>query len=148
MKKDTTESIQIKKHFDAPVQSVWKAWTDPVLILKWFGSDPKGSGLRANLTVNPGGCFEISFQNADGTVHTCRGVYDEVINFSKLKFSWEWESEPGVVSLVSVSFIHEQGSTEMEFIHSGMGNKSIHDYQKGWQSTFLKLEQVLTEENG
>ena len=89
------------------------------------------------------GSFEISFQDGDRTEHTCLGVYSEIEKFSRLGFSWEWKSEPGVVSFVLITLTAGDNLTRMEFIHSRVGSKSSHDYLVGWQSCFLKLENLL-----
>ena len=137
------DSVTIQKVFYSPVQSVWDAWTVPAVIMRWFGSDPKGKVLKANLDLRTGGSFEISFQDGDRTEHTCLGVYSEIEKFSRLGFSWEWKSEPGVVSFVLITLTAVDNLTRMEFIHSRVGSKSSHDYLVGWQSCFLKLENLL-----
>lgn len=66
-------SIFIEKVFKSSIEKIWEAWTNPNLIMNWFGSDPKGKGLKAELDVRPGGYFEITFQDSDRTEHTCSG---------------------------------------------------------------------------
>ena len=137
---DKTDSISLEIKIHAPVQDVWKAWTDPALILKWIGSDPNGEGLRAQLDVQPGGMFEISFRSSDYVEHTCFGMYTEVKEFRKLIFSWEWKSEPGVESLVIIELTPDGNETLMQFAHTGVGNRSMHNYLAGWTMTFEKLK--------
>jgi uncharacterized protein YndB with AHSA1/START domain len=146
-KKTADDSIHIETKLHAPVQAVWKAWTDPGLILKWFGSDPAGVGLSAHVDLRPGGKYEISFRSSDGSRHTCFGVYKEVVKFSRLIFSWEWKSEPGVESRVTVHLTPAGNNTMMNFEHAHVGNKSLHNYQAGWQDTFSKLQHLLSMEN-
>jgi uncharacterized protein YndB with AHSA1/START domain len=127
-----------------PIEKTWEAWTNPALILKWFGSDPNGEGIKAEMDVQAGGKFEISFVDSNGTEHTCSGVYVVVEKPVELSFSWSWKSEPGVESLVTVSFIDKKNSTLMQFEHANLGSASKHDYLQGWQSTFVKLVKVLS----
>ncbi|HET7001792.1 MAG TPA: SRPBCC domain-containing protein [Puia sp.] len=143
MKNKVDDSISLEITFHAPIQNVWKAWTDPALILKWIGSDPKGKGLRAQMDVQPGGTFEISFRGSDRVEHTCFGMYTEVKEFRKLIFSWEWKSEPGVESLVIIELSPDGNDTFMQFEHTGVGNHSMHNYLDGWTRTFEKLKQLL-----
>ena len=89
-------SVFLEIAFKCSIEKMWDAWTNPALIMKWFGSDPEGKGLKAALDVRQGGSFEITFQDADLTEHTCSGVYDEVDMLRKLTFRWQWKSEPGV----------------------------------------------------
>lgn len=136
-------SIFFETTFKAPIEKIWDAWTNPTLIMNWFGSDPKGKGLKAALDVRPGGSFEITFQDSNLTEHTCSGIYDEVRPLSKLTFSWQWKSEPGVESFVVLLLSPEGKSTKMQFEHKNLGRDSEHNYAKGWQTTFSKLERLL-----
>jgi uncharacterized protein YndB with AHSA1/START domain len=136
-------SVFFETTFKTPIEKVWNAWTDPALIMNWFGSDPKGKVLKANLDVRPGGTFEITFQDSDQTEHTCGGVYEEVRALSKLTFSWQWKSEPGVESFIILLLTPEGQSTRMQFEHKNLGTHSKHDYAIGWQNTFSKLERLL-----
>ncbi len=142
MEKDPT-TVTIEIRLKASVEKVWKAWTDPAEIIRWFGSDPGGKGVSAALDVRLGGSFEVSFHDSDLTGHTCSGTYQEVQKFRKLTFTWHWKSEPGVESLVSVALSAEGDTTLMKFTHSRLGEGSGHNYQAGWESTFAKLRQLL-----
>jgi uncharacterized protein YndB with AHSA1/START domain len=144
---ETTDTINIAYDINATITDVWKAWTDSSLVLKWFGSDLEGAGIEANLNVQPGGSFEVSFKNADGAAHTCYGVYAEVIEPNKLSFTWAWKSEPGVESFVTVLLEPKGKTTQMQFQHAHVGHESAHDYEFGWKSTFQKLERVLSQIN-
>ena len=138
------DSVKIYTTIHAPVEMVWKAWTDPDLILKWFGSDPQGWGFKAVLDPRPEGNFEISFCNSDGTEFTCHGRYAEVEKPKKLAFTWEWKNEPGVESFVTLLFSPENNHTRMQFEHAHVGTASAHNYLEGWKSTFAKLDRLLS----
>ena len=125
------------------MEVVWKAWTNPDLILQWFGSDPNGRGLKARLDPRSGGDYEISFCNRDGSDFTCHGHYLDVQPFRKLTLTWAWKNEPGVESLVTVQLNPENKNTHMQFEHAHVGSKSAHNYLEGWKSTFGKLERLL-----
>lgn len=141
------DTVIITTEVRASIQDCWGAWTDADQLLKWFGSDPDGRGLAATLDVKVGGSYKISFVNSDQTEHTCSGVYIEVKPLEKLAFYWEWLSEPGVVSLVTVSFAPKGILTWMQLQHAHVGKLSAHDYRIGWRSTFTKLEKLLTDQN-
>lgn len=137
------ESVKIEVSFNAPIQNVWSAWTDPARVLRWFGSDPNGVGINAKLDVRKKGKFEITFQDSDHTEHTCSGHYQEISEPGKLIFTWKWKSEPDVESLVSVFLTPHGDRTQMQFEHEGVGTKSIHNYVSGWKGAFAKLEREL-----
>jgi uncharacterized protein YndB with AHSA1/START domain len=139
-------SVFLEKTFRSPIEKVWESWTNPSSIMGWFGSDPKGRVLKAELDVRPGGAFEVTFQDSDLTEHTCSGIYHEVQRWRKLAFTWQWKSEPGVESFVTLLFFQEGDLTRMQFEHKNLGSGSIHDYVRGWDSTFAKLESLIDEQ--
>jgi len=135
--------ITIETTINSPIEKVWNAWTDATLAINWFGSDPNGKGLRANLDVRKGGRFEVTFKDSDQTEHTCSGVYAEVLEPGKLSFTWMWKSEPGRESFVTVLLTPAGKSTRMLFEHANLAPGSKHDYLNGWTRTFSKLERLL-----
>lgn len=136
-------TVVIKTTFHVPVEKVWQAWTNPALIMRWFGSDPHGSVSKAVLDVRTGGHFEITFNDSDKTEHTCSGIYKDVEKFRKLTFSWMWKSEPGFESSVCLLLIGEGNATHMQFTHSDLWHESKHSYEQGWRGAFSKLEKIL-----
>jgi uncharacterized protein YndB with AHSA1/START domain len=143
MRSTAEDTISIETVINAPIENVWNAWTEASTILKWFGSDPNGKGLKAEMDVRPGGHFEITFANADGSEYTCFGIYRKVKKSSELSFTWEWKNEPGVESFVTVKLTPIDHSTKMQFEHSNVGAASSHSYLAGWQETFEKLKRIL-----
>ena len=129
----TPTSVHIERHFDVLPGKVWRGWTDPEVVRQWFGSDPAGKVLAVQLDVRPGGSFEVSFMDSDGTEHTCSGVYADVQPETKLSFSWRWKSEPGVETFVSVLLERRGTGTQMYFEHAQVGSASLHDHATGWR---------------
>jgi uncharacterized protein YndB with AHSA1/START domain len=142
-RKTNEKSVFIETTIHAAAEKVWEAWTEPDILMKWFGSDPNGEVLSARLDVRSRGRFEVTFKDSDQTKHTCSGIYDEIIKPNKLTFTWHWKNEPGVESFIVLFLTSEGTSTKMQFEHMNVGSASKHNYEKGWQSTFLKLERLL-----
>jgi len=143
MESKANDHLKMEVMIDAPLKKVWNAWTDPVIILQWIGSDPDGKGLDAKLDVRIGGSYEIHFMNSDLAEHTCYGVYNDIVEFSRLHFSWRWKSEPDVESQVSILLIPAGRQTMMQFEHQGFGYQSAHSYAEGWKGAFFKLNRAL-----
>jgi len=145
MSNDTEpQAVRIDWIFDAPPEKIWAAWTDPGLVRQWFGSDPNGQVLAACLDVKPGGRFEVTFANADGTQYTAMGVYRRVEPFRLLQFSWQWKNEPGVETAIGVALFPDGTGTRMEFEHAGLLHLSTHNYASGWRSTFEKMQKAIS----
>jgi uncharacterized protein YndB with AHSA1/START domain len=139
-----SQEITLEIIFDAPVNRVWQAWTDPAR-MTWFGSDPGGRVISAEADARIGGRFRVKFRNSDETEYICQGTYREVERNARLAFTWEWENEPGTISFVTVSLAPTgDRTTRMRFSHADLWKGSAHDYEQGWTSTFLKLANSMT----
>ena len=145
MAEEPASSITVDHHFDADQRAVWGAWTDPVVVRRWWGSDPDGVVTSAALDVRPGGRFVISFRDSTGDLHTSTGEYLRVEELTALEFTWSWLSETNAPSRVSVVFTADDAGTRMRFVHDELRGVSDHDYADGWRRTFAKLDRVLAE---
>ena len=137
--------VVIERVFSATVKLAWLIWTKPEYIKIWFGSDPDGTVLSANTDFSVGGKYSFSFRDSDGSIHTAFGEYVEIIEYSKLHFTWEWESEPGHISEVIVEFI-PQGETTLSILtHFNLNPDSVHGYMDGWNRTLDKIVKKVIE---
>ncbi len=80
---DKNELI-VTKIFDAPCELVWKAWTTPELISKWFAPGIVMEVLE--LDARPGGHFRFADPN-DKTSGEYTGTYITVKPLEELSFS-------------------------------------------------------------
>ncbi len=136
-------TVALQWRFPQPPAEVWRAWTEPALMSRWFGSDPDGTVRSARAEVRVGGSFEVTFVNADGTAYTCFGTYQEVEPTVTLTFTWAWRDRPGPEERIAVR-LHPDGSGAlMSFEHADIDPQTTHDYEAGWKRTFRKLQRVL-----
>jgi len=89
--------LVITRVFDAPRLLVFKAWTEPEHLVRWWG--PRGfTTPSCKMDVRPGGAFRFHMRSPEGTDHWLRGAYREIVEPERLVFSWAWEdaeSKPG-----------------------------------------------------
>jgi uncharacterized protein YndB with AHSA1/START domain len=85
--------------YDAPVELVYKAWTDPKQLAKWF--PPEGfSSPRCELDPRPGGVFRVDMKAPEaepfnGMVFPGPGSFSEVVPNKRLVFTMQPEVAPG-----------------------------------------------------
>jgi uncharacterized protein YndB with AHSA1/START domain len=85
--------------YDAPVELVYRAWTDPKQLAKWF--PPEGfSSPRCELDPRPGGVFRVDMKAPDGPpfdgkVFPGPGAFREVVHNERLVFTMQPELEAG-----------------------------------------------------
>ena len=71
---------------DAPRERVYRAWTDPELLKRWFAPPPWTTPV-AELDVRPGGYSLIVMRSPDGREFTSRSRYLDVVENERLVFS-------------------------------------------------------------
>src|SRR5471032_2326937 len=94
-------SLRLVRHYPVAPEKVWRAWTDPQKLKRWFGPDPADEVTLAETDLRVGGRYHIVFGKPGGEVHDVCGVYEEVELNRKLVFSWAWISTPERVSQVT-----------------------------------------------
>ena len=155
------KELTITRTFDAPLELVWKGWTDPEYMKRWWGpKDFTAPFIKIDLRV--GGTYLYCMQSSDGQEYWSTGVYREIVplkrmvatdNFSDEKgnivpashygMSGDWSSD----LLVTVTFEEQNGRTMVSLRHEGIPPGEMTEQTKdGWNESFNKLEKVLEEE--
>ena len=163
------KAIIIKRIFDAPMEMVWRAWTEPELIKKWWG--PEGftaPSIKVDLRV--GGKYIFAMHGPedsewDKDIYSA-GIYKEIILNKKLVVTDYFSDENGNMitpadsgmenpdfpkeSTVTVLFEDAgNGKTKLSIIYAKP--ETVAQYQamlksgmkEGWNSSFNKLEEVV-----
>jgi uncharacterized protein YndB with AHSA1/START domain len=99
--------IVMERVFNAPRDLVFKAYTDPDLIPKWWGPG-KYTTTVDRMDVRVGGVWRFVQRDADGNVYAFNGEYREIAPPGRLSYTFEFEGMPGHVLLETVTF-EEQG---------------------------------------
>ena len=95
--------IVTERIFDAPRERVYAAYTDPELIVQWWGLRSTTT-IVDRLDVRPGGDWRFIERNSDGSETAFRGTYREVTPPERLVHTFEWEGMPGHVLVETVTF--------------------------------------------
>jgi len=137
-------SLSITRHYAVAPEKVWRAWTEPQALSRWFGPANTESVTRADLDVRVGGRYTIRFRTSDGEEHGVSGVYQEVEPQRRLSFTWAWQSTPERVSRVTIELQAQAGGCELRFRHDSFFDQQARDnHERGWTGTFAKLDRFL-----
>jgi len=97
-----SQEIWITREFDAPVERVFRAFTDPELIVKWLG--PRRLSMRIDtMESGDGGRYRFIHSGDDGIEHAFRGVVHSVTAPTGMTRTFEYEGLPGHISLETVN---------------------------------------------
>jgi len=106
------QDIIITCEFDAPKDVVFKAFTDPELIPRWWGSR-RFTTVVEQMEVRRGGQWRfVTRNNENGTEYAFRGVYHDVVPDEGIVSTFEFEpGGPGRLQLVMETFEEVDGRT-------------------------------------
>jgi len=156
MSHTTTESqtsLQIKRTYRASREQVFRAWTNPEALKKWFGPTDDFKTPIAEIDLQVGGKYRIQMVAPNGEKHTVGGVYKEIRSPERLVFTWMWEAgvscggsdpEPTVETLVTLDFHELADQTEVVLTHERFPNvESRNKHNEGWAGCLSRLEQGI-----
>lgn len=93
----TDEQILITREFDAPRHLVWKAWTTPELVKRWYHAN-RGEVTVAEIDLRVGGKWRYVAVTDDGMEVAFHGEYREVVPNERLVSTEVYEGLPEGVS--------------------------------------------------
>jgi uncharacterized protein YndB with AHSA1/START domain len=161
----TKSQFIISRTFNAPLDRVWKAWTEPEQMAEWWG--PKGfSADVKTLDLKPGGLFHYRMESPQGQEMWGRMLFREIVPKEKLVFINSFSDPEGgltrhplapewpLLMHTTISFTEADGKTtvtvewepyEASAAECETFDKGRDSMQAGWTGTFEKLEDHLTK---
>ncbi|MEO3430582.1 SRPBCC domain-containing protein [Pelagibius sp. CAU 1746] len=137
--------LVITRVLDAPRALVFKVWTQPEHLVRWWG--PKGFTLPdCTVELRPGGAFRCLMRSPEGTDHRMHGAFREIVEPEKVSFTWAWVDEEGHAgheTLVTV-LLEEAGAdgaqTKLTLHHAVFESESARDaHNGGWSECMERL---------
>ena len=105
----------MERIFDAPRELVFKAFTEPALIPKWWGQRNTTTTVD-KMEVKPGGLWRFVQRDADGNEYGFNGQYREIVPPERLAYTFEFEGMPGHMLLETVTFEEQAGKTKVQVL--------------------------------
>ena len=129
MSTENKTSITVDATVNAPIEKVWKCWTDPADIIQWCFASDDWCAPHAENDLRKGGSFMTRMESKDGKIgFDFGGVYDDVRNHELIAYTM------GDGRQVKISFTGNGNQTHVvetfdpENMHS-------HEMQRaGWQA--------------
>ena len=138
--------LVITRIFDAPCRLVFKMWTEPEHLVRWWG--PRGfATISGRMEVRPGGVWSRSMRAPDGSVIRKHGVYREIVMPERLVFTYvtdDLAGNPGPETLVTVTFTDLGGKTRLSVHQAFLESVAARDdHRRGWTSALERLAEHL-----
>ena len=102
--------IIIEREFDAPRDLVFRAYTDPELIVQWMG--PRDLTMKIEeYDVRDGGKWRYISTDADGNEFGFHGVFHGMPSPDGTVQTFEFEGMPGHVAMETLTLVERDGRT-------------------------------------
>ncbi len=141
------DRILITREFDAPKHLVYRAWTEPGLIERWWGGE-RGVVKSVEVDLRVGGVWRCVMVLDDGSEAAFRGEYREVVTNERIVSTEVYEGAPGVQALNTVTFEEREGRTILRVLveHASKEARDAHlasGMETGMQEGMDLLEGVV-----
>ncbi len=138
--------LVVTRILDAPRERVFKAWTDPEQIARWWG--PQGfTTTSLEMDIRPGGAYRACMRSPEGTLYRRRGVYREIVAPERIAFTFAWEDAAGDLgheTLVTVTFAEHGGKTLLTLHQATFDSvERCDDHRRGWASCLERFAEYL-----
>jgi uncharacterized protein YndB with AHSA1/START domain len=133
--------ITVETTVNAPVEKVWRYWTEPEHIKKWnTASDDWHTPFSEN-DLEVGGKFLSRMEAKDGSFgFDFGGIYDEVKLYDTIAYTLGDERK------VVIKFIGQENKTKIIESFDAESTNSIELQQNGWQAILDNFKKYTEQE--
>ena len=151
--------LAITRVFDAPRAVVWKVWTEPAHVARWWGPEHFTAPV-CKIDLRVGGKYHLCMRAPDGQEFWSTGTYREIVPMEKIVCTDSFADEVGNIVpgshyglgdnwpdelIVTVTFEDLGDKTRLTLHHVGMPAGNMREMtEAGWSTSFDKLDAALT----
>ncbi|AXT54962.1 activator of HSP90 ATPase [Aquimarina sp. AD1] len=139
-------TLSLSRTFNAPIELVWQAWTQPEHIAQWWG--PKGMKTKViSHDFSVGGTWKYSMLMPDSNEFISEGVYTEIIEHKKISSSANFKP---MTEGVEIQALFEKNGDKTNFTFNVVHPTEEYCLQQekmgfmnGWGSVFDRLKEFV-----
>ncbi|MBR7832718.1 SRPBCC family protein [Actinospica durhamensis] len=142
--------ILITREFDAPRHLLYRAYTEPELIRRWWHAN-RGTIESIEVDLRVGGAWRYAMTAAGGFAFSFHGEYREIVPDERLVSTEIYSGAPQAESLSAATFTEKDGRTVLEILvtHRTKEFRDAHlasGMEDGLQDALDLLEGVAQDE--
>ena len=111
----TDTQILITREFDAPRNLVWRAFTEPDLLRRWWHAN-RAEVTAVEMDVRVGGKYRYAARAGGGFEMEFYGEYREVVPVERLVSTETYSGAPDHPALNTTTFTEKDGRTYLELL--------------------------------
>ena len=146
-------TVRITRTFDAPVDLVYRAWTEPELVAQWMG--PRSIDMEIETwDLRTGGEYRYTARRDGEDVAHFYGSFHKVVPNEKITQTFGFDEMPDAVSLETATFNDlGDGRTEVDILSVvfSMEDRAAmlaSGMEVGINEGYAKLDEILAEQMG
>jgi uncharacterized protein YndB with AHSA1/START domain len=157
---ENTKELNIVREINAPTEQVFKAWTDPEILKKWWGPNGVTNSVR-ELDLKPNGLIDIvmlagsELGDLEGSEWPMTGIFQEITPPTKLVYTSSAiiDGQPILDTLNTLILEDHEGKTKMTFNvkvtrTTPQAEGPLAGMEMGWNQSIDKLIKHLQKNNG
>ncbi len=142
----TDEQILITREFDAPKHLVYKAFTTPELVKRWWNAN-RGEVTIAEIDLRVGGVWRYVMMADGGFEVAFHGEYREIVPNERIVSTEVYEGMPDAEAVNTLTLTESGGRTTLTILvqHASKEHRDAHidsGMEAGMQDAMDLLEQV------
>lgn len=159
--RSAARDLVITRVFDAPRELVFKAWTEPERVRRWWG--PNGfTAPFCRIDLRPAGVFHCCMRSPEGRDFWSKGVYREIVEPERIVSTDFFSNEEGNLvapshygmsadwpaeTLLTVTLAEQDGKTRLTLKHAALpASGAERDMcEQGWAESLDRLAGYLAK---
>jgi len=142
----TDDQILITREFDAPRELVYRAWTEPDLVRRWWHAN-RGEMTICDIDLRVGGAWRYVMVTPNGTEVAFHGEFQEIVPNERVVQTEVFEGFPDAGAVETLEFEDVDGRTRVTMLvqHERPEHRDAHvnsGMEDGLQDALDLLEQV------
>lgn len=143
----TPTSIRIVRTFDAPVDLVWRAHTEPELVKQWMTGPPDHSLPVCEIDFRVGGKARYVWKNPEFEMGMT-AEFKEIVENERIVHTEFFEDWPEGTSTVTATFVETNGQTtitvDIEYPSQEIRDTAMQPgFQEGYSASYDTLDKLL-----
>lgn len=118
--------VTVERTYAASPEQIWKAWTDPAILARWYGCDSDHLWRIHRWQPEPGGALEVSMDFDDETIEVS-GTFLDVEAPTRLRFTFG-----DVDQIVTVTITPNRDGSHVLIEHAGLPPERLAMVDAGW----------------
>ena len=138
----------LKRIVDAPIERVWRAWTDPAELGQWFVAGEDHVVHFCDVDLRIGGLFHVGFGPPGQPPFVENNRYTEIVRPTRLAWVGEITVDGEVVKVGEgggIDFV-DLGEGKTQVVITTVGDEDAWRHAEGWIANLNRLQRFLAGE--